>query len=705
MTSSMQRSASADLLGAVDRVRFAITVVVFGRAILCAIGAALTLWISSMFAWSLFWNGTSRTTRVSVTLIDSVLVGAFVLWLLARRFGRVSRVRAALWIEEQRSSGFALVTWTEQIDAKEAPSALLEREVLRLSHELIDEARLRLQGIWLRQLRGPALFAFGAVALLTLHQFSRNAEWDGPIANRTGSASREARSDAPFAAWRVRITPPAYSNLASQSLGNVVSVRALSGSRLDVEGTDATPDSVLVHILRDSQPAARIATIVSLSNGWRTTVNVVDAPMEVRVSREPHTRLLLVEGIADSIPQVTLVTPARDSVLRRAEGRFVLTARAHDDLGLTSASFEIVVSSGEGERFTVHTDRVGARALNGVRDVDLNASLDLTAMALVPGDIVHIRAVARDAHPVEGHEAGASETRSFRIARPSDYDSVAVEPAPPPEVDKSLLSQRMLLLLTERLDAKRSHIATSVWHEEAYKLARDQARLREAVGDAVFQRLNGDGAEKTPAAENGRGGDASGKLNLSGVDATGTLQEGEDSPVIAINKPLLEAYNAMWDAGRALEQAELRAAIPHMKLALAAIERARAASRLYLRGRPPTVIVDIAKVRMVGKDTGAPQARRARGSLPPSSALRETRLLAFAELVLSSPAAARDSLALLRLESLADAPAFAESLNALLGVLASVGQHDLTEPFVRARRVLGGIERTPVRAWSRSGPP
>lgn len=705
MSSASVHEGRDGVLRAVDRVRMGLVSIAWGRAAICAIGAAFVTWIVSTLVWRAVGDAssTATATRLVFTLFDSAFVAMLVWWLLARRYGRVTRVRAALWIEEQRGSGFALVTWIEQVDAQQVPSAMLQRDVARVSHEALASAQRCLRAAATKQLRGPLLFVVGALAVLGYQRGSDGGVREGHGGSGSLLAARERRRDVSFAAWRVRVTPPAYSGRVPENLGDVTSLRALSGSRIDVEGIDAAPDSIRVRILRDSQPPTPSPMIATSANGWRATVHAVDAPMEVRVLRTSHTRLLLIEGVADSIPQVTLTSPARDSVLRRAEGGLTLRAHAHDDIGIVNASFEVVVSSGEGEKFTVRTERVGARTFSGQHDGDLSTSLDLTAMKLAPGDIVHIRAVARDGHPVTDHEAGASETRSFRIARPSDYDSVAVEPAPPPEVDKSLLSQRMLLLLTERLETKRPGLATNVWHDEAFKLARDQSRLREAVGDAVFQRLQGDRPDKAPPAD-GRGGDA-GKLNVNGVDATATLDEGDDSPVIAINKPLLEAYNAMWDASRALEQANLRGAIPHMKLALAAIERARAASRLYLRGRPPIVIVDIAKVRMVGKDTGAPVARRARVALPPRSALRESRLLAIAEMVQSNPLAARDSLALLRLESLSDAPTFAESLNALVTALSTSGTRDLTEPFLRARRALGGIDRASASAWSRGGPP
>jgi hypothetical protein len=140
-----------------------------------------------------------------------------------------------------------------------------------------------------------------------------------------------------------------------------------------------------------------------------------------------------------------------------------------------------------------------------------------------------------------------------------------------------------------------------------------------------------------------------------------------------------------------------------MRLALAAIERARAAERLYLRGKPPTVIVDVAKVRLAGKDTGVTNQRPVREALPPRDALRAVRLVLAAQLVARDVLAARDSLAVLRVDALADAPAFAAAVGAVLDALRD--GEDATDAFVRARRVLGGVVRGDGGIWSRGVPP
>lgn len=702
-------AATDTVIDAVMRVQRRLSWIIWARAVLASIAAGLVTWLSCRLAYTVGWFGGEPVAAVTAIILGCVLLIAMRL-----RAGTITLERAALWVEEHGPGHFAIATWVEQWRSSLPRSPLLAALIAQSAREPLERSNLALSHLARTQLRGPITLVVGALllaasALRTTSPAERAVDGTGEVA-----ATRTAARATPIGAWRVRITPPAYSGQPSVDLGDVASVRALAGSRIDVSGGGAMPDRVLVRALSDTtQPPVRATlrdTTGASNTAWAATVMATSGPLDVRVWRDRFARLLLIEGVADSLPRVTLTTPARDSVLRTATGSLPLAARLHDDLGLMRAEFEVIVSTGEGEKFTVRTQRVSSRALGGVREATLQGTLNLASLALGPGDMVHVRAIARDAHPAAGREAGSSETRSFRIARPSEYDSIAVEPAPPPEVDKSLLSQRMLLLLTERLDRKRPQLSKDVLRDESRKLARDQGRLRQAVGDAVFQRLTGEaGGEHSHSADDGHdhGVEAiGGKLALSGVNSQGMLEEGDDSPVIAINKPLLEAYNAMWDAGRALEQSDPHAAIPFMRIALEAIERARAASRLYLRGKPPAVILDLAKIRLAGKDTGSVNVRTARDMLPPTAAVREARLLAAARLTMRDPLAARDSLALLRLESLNDAPAFADALAALLTLYrADSTTVDLTDAFVRARRVLGGITRVPDANWSRGGPP
>ncbi len=706
-----------------------------GRVLLLATAAAVA---ALVLARLMLLLPQARTTpglsNAAVALLGVLVVGLLV---RARRseWAAPSLPRVALWIEEQTDGTptHALVTWAELSGASSSAPLPLASPGAAL-HEAAQEivargvgggtlARALARRRWMLW-RGPLLFVAGAVLVLLIGGFWPVATDSAAIRmtpNAGTASSEEADVTAgPLGRLRIRVEPPRYAGIPDSVFDDVSSVRALSGSRIVVEGVGVTPLATLAVVgggNADSAGRSAAGALDAVSDspgGWRLHFAAQDAPVALTLRHGEASRLLVVEGVRDSLPRVSLEAPAHDSVFREPRGTLALAARASDDLGVASASFELVVSSGEGERFTVRTVLIGAqRHTPPAPRVSWRGTLDLAALGLGPGDVVHVRAVARDAHPLASREAGTSETRAFRIARRAEYDSVAVEPAPPPAVDSSLLSQRMLLMLTERLDARQPRMARADVLRESLRIARDQQKLRLAVGDVVFQRLSGESsAEHAHYAGDGHdhGVDQQGgKLAMSTNSTTGMLEEGNDSPIVAINKPLLEAYNAMWDAGRALEQGDPHGAIPAMRRALEAIERSRAATRLYLRGRPPQVIVDLAKVRLTGKDTGQTLPRSRRLAVPTLSAQRDARLVAVALQMAGESASqntarrpVRDSLLLLRAEALADDPPFAAALGRLLDAMSKGG--DVTDAFVAARRVLGNVRRAEVLPWSGGTP-
>jgi hypothetical protein len=498
------------------------------------------------------------------------------------------------------------------------------------------------------------------------------------------------------------ITPPRYARQETRSLRNPGVVRALEGSLVRFEA--AGPDSLHGVLAGAGVPRAAAPGRIELVLRGR--------PAALRLESGGRSRVVSLEPLADSVPAVVLRFPARDTVFRDPRGTLSLGAALQDDLGLRSAAFEYIVSSGEGETFTFRSGTLGARRYDGERSGDLAGALDLGRLALRPGDVVHLRAVASDARDDTAGARGVSETRAIRIARAGEYDSVAVEAAAPPEADKSLISQRMLINLAEALVKKRRTLAPPPFADESRRIARDQTRLRRQVGEIVFSRLgddpsgehfHGDGHEHegqelrpplTPdemmkAAENAAAAAAGQVVDLVH----------DETPIVAINRPLLEAYNAMWDAGRELEQASPERALPHMYRALAAIQRARAAERLYLRSRPPRAVVDIARVRLTGRERGSPAPRRPREVTPAARAL-VTRFMRAVFGAVAAPAAAADSLLVLRIEIVDRNPRAAAALADAADALRA--GRDATAPMQRVRRALesGGTVADSLARWS-----
>jgi len=602
--------------------------------------------------------------------------------------------RVALWLEERDASlAYTLVTAVETGDDTFVRSA---------------------QGsAWTRSARTGALsapivpLAATVVALVVLLLLPAGAvariRSPRPGDSIRGIASRDAARSrlSPFVA---RIEPPAYTHNQSSSIDDPIEIRPIAGSIVTFTGQGSAP-GVVAHVNAESLAAN------TRDDEWSIRLVAGTKPIAVRFTDRSFERLVVINSIPDAPPVVTLRSPARDSVLRTPTGTLALSADASDDFGVTSAMFEYIVSSGEGETFKFRSGVIAGKPITAPRatHASITAALPLDGLKLVPGDIVHIRAVARDGNNVSGPGVGTSETRALRVARTGEYDSLAVEAAAPTEEAKNVVSQRMLIMLAEALERRRPRLARDSVVGESRSIAADQKRLRRTVGDVVFMRLGG-----TQSAEEHTDEDSPARAKtmqdlLARADSATNRStdpidfQGGESPVIAVNKPLLEAYNAMWDAGTQLELGEPGTALPHMRRALAAIEKARQAERLYLRGRAPQVVIDIDKARLKGKDKGSSSTRPGGAFTAGDSAAHalESRFVRAIELTPRNASAAIDSLSLLRIDALADNPSFAATLIPAIDALRRGRGADATAALARARRSLAGpsISRDSIARW------
>jgi hypothetical protein len=609
--------------------------------------------------------------------------------LLQRARGARSLERVALWVEERHPSlRYAVVTALEQGGGESI-------EAQARAVPWWEEDRRRLLATLVR----PAAIFLAALAVLT---------W-APVRVRQGVVAELGRAGAPgrtgavdaLAHIRVEIVPPRYANRPTARADDPTTIEALAGSAVTVTGDG---DAARVAAALDSAPRA----IASRRDGWSLAFAMPSRPALLRLrSLGGRERLVVVAPVLDAPPAVTLLLPARDTVVRAASGTLVLRAQLRDDIGLRDAAFELIVSSGQEENFTFRSTTLARATLGGRAESTLEARLSLDSLALKPGDMVQLRAVAHDANDATGPGVGSSETRALRVARAGEYDSVAVDAAPPGDPEGQVLSQRMLITLAEALQRRRAALARPMLVDESRRIAGDQAKLRRRVGDIVFQRM---GAE--PLSEEGNAGETVGKLTpeqllaraneATGASAGSVMDvEGDETPILAINKPLLEAFNAMWDAGRALEQGEPGQALPPMRRALAAIERARQAERIYLRGRPAAVIVDVAHARLAGKDKGSATEREPRPLLDPVARRRGETFARATELLARDPTAAADSLLVMRVGALVDAPALAAALDDAARLLRRGDSVRVALAWARVRRALGGEprRRDSIPAW------
>ena len=625
-------------------------------------------------------SGPRRALPVVATM-TAVAAAALSLW---RARGVRRRERVALWLEERVPAlRYALVTSLDP--ASESTADVLDAQAGAVRFE---PAAWRAAG---RAVLIPAAAAVLALLVLALLPQGAVARVAAPRAGDALARPAGTPEDA-LATVVVTVEPPAYTRLSMETLEDPVRVAAVVGSRIRIEGraagnpVSAATDSQSVHVGVEG-------------SRWGLALPMPASPQVLRLRQDARERLLLLEPRGDSVPVVILERPVRDTVLRAPTGVLPLAAHFRDDFGLAEGWWELVVSSGEGENFKFRSMVVARSGFADARTGNRALRLVLDSLGLAPGDLVHVRAVGRDGNTVTGPGIGGSDTRTIRIARASEYDSLAVEGLPPPDTLTAILSQRMIILLTEALEKKRPRIPREELVAESRRIAVDQNALRRQVGDIIFSRLEdlGGGGEHSHDDGHDHGALSPDDLLKAAEEATAKagaepldFAEGE-SPVVAINRPLLEAYNAMWDASRELGVADPKKALPHMYAALAAIQRARLAERFYLRGRTREVVVDLAKVRLAGKKDGiGPGARAPRTGEDLARARRAERFDAAMSLLASGGPAGQgvDSLLLLRAELIGADPEAAAPLGQAIDALRA--GRDATAFLVSARRVLAG---------------
>lgn len=564
--------------------------------------------------------------------------------------GRAARSleRVALWIEEREPSlHYTLVT---AIDPALAPSAA-HTELHAAAGGADIEGLVR--RAWRRTLaRALIVVVVLAVLLLLLHpgDFLRTSTLE--LSRRAGAGPPAPMANR-LAALSARVVPPAYSRLPAQTLDEPSDVAALTGARVTLDGR-GPPDGVTAAFdsaQLDAGPGAR---------GWAVGFTMPLNPAVVILRDREYRRLLALEPRADSAPDVRLRLPLHDTTWQTVpKGTLEIEAGLADDIGLDYGYVEYLISTGAEENFDTRLVEGPRVTFDNARSATLRSAIDLDTMKLSPGSVLHIRVLGFDFNDVTGPGRGVSETRTLRVAEP--VDSTSINAAPPQPIDSMWISQRLLNMRTDTLIRTKRHLTREqlVHTSSGYSNTQEDIRKRALAVIALLE-------------DNGVGG----------------------SFETEISRKLREAADLMWTAREDLGIALPDSAMPLMKRILKILDDIRLANRYYLRGVLKPVPVDVARLRLTGKDSAAVSVRTPRAELREATLALGRRLDAAAALAHVAPAAAADSLVYLRVAALTTAPQVAAPLQRAIDLLRSGAPVD--SALARARRAL----EPPARIFS-----
>lgn len=583
----------------------------------------------------------------------AVAVPAVALTVFGHGLGRVLRARDArrfALLAEERLPGLdnRLVTALDA-DAADRPAAHLFRA--RMDREL---AKVDAGGAVPLQTTRPAtalatmLTVCVALALL----FPGTAaelwnRWTSPVDASAGPADAfqavgtgiplfggGAGRSSGFGALRWTVRPPAYTGLDARRFSGDDMVSALAGSRIRVEG--GVPGGG-AGVRARTVPGRDLGATVE-RGGWSAewTLALGERGVDIAGVRGDSVvarRIIPIVVSEDDAPNVSLRQPDADMVVPASDGHVPIRATARDEFGVGEFRLGWIRTRGSGESYTFEEGeytwseerREGAGTVHGA------LSLDLTALDLQPGDVLHLRAMARDRNDATGPGEGVSETRTIRIARADEMHTVTDLIGIPLEGDEEpILSQRMLIIQTEALSERLPGLNEGARMREGRRIGDRQARLRGRTGTQIFTHmtggLQGEHAHVGFEDEHGPSGghvhdhdagyghdhdhddpEAALRAMLEEASAATGLglpeeyaHDHDEGRILSIDEPRLDAYNAMWKAERRLNQGDPERALPHQYRALEILQSLEESQRVFARGRVTAAPVDVPGVRGTG---------------------------------------------------------------------------------------------------------
>lgn len=555
-------------------------------------------------------SGTARVAIMPLAALAAGTAAAVVLW---RGRGARSIEGVALWVEEQDPGlRYALAT---AIEPDNAP-AVAHPDLHRIASAADVEGIVRRAG---GRALGRSLTGFlvvgGVLVLLHPTGLLRGAE----AALASGSYKRGAAAKNRLAGISALVVPPDYSRLPARTLRDPSDVASLIGSKVTFMGNgppdglkaalDSTSYTAHANGARDGEQA---------TGGWAVDVTMPRTPAVVALQDLPDRRLVTLDPITDSAPDVRLLLPLHDTTYQAVPREpLAISAALSDDIGLHYGYVEYVITAGGGENFQTKVVNGVLVEYDNARAGTLGAIVRLDTMKLGPGDVVHVRVVAYDYNDVTGPGVGVSETRTLRVAEP--VDSTSINPAPPLPIDSMWISQRLLNMKTDTLIRTQRGYTREVFDSTSS----DYSNVQEAI------------RQKALAV-------------IGLIEQTG---EGSDFQT-EVSTKLREVVELMWTAREDLGIALPDTAMPYMIRILKMLDELRLANRYYLRGILRPVPVDVSRVRLAGKEPARVDERLPRSALGDPAAVLAARLDIAAALARTAPGAAADSLVYIRVTAL-----------------------------------------------------
>ena len=279
---------------------------------------------------------------------------------------------------------------------------------------------------------------------LTLENVTRPLQYYISVEEVASAQYQVTISDEPIVTqFQYRLNYPAYTRLQSQTLpANTGDIQALFGTELVFIGESNKPLEAASLVFEESDNVALEITARHLiePQGTLKTPRTMQGSFIAQQSGNYHIQITDVEGFTnpepinytltvfkDTVPDVNIVSPARDTVLDNTM-LVDLKVEATDDYGVQALQLVYRVEAEGAEEVNLPLKRWGVEDAPARRSVSVAYRWDVDRIGIFPGEVLAYYVQALDNDAVSGPNIGKSPTYTLRFPSLSElYDSVATE--------------------------------------------------------------------------------------------------------------------------------------------------------------------------------------------------------------------------------------------------------------------------------------
>ena len=522
-----------------------------------------------------------RVSPLSLSVVGGIVIAIFALARALERRARAPRVATQVERREPRCRNL-LITADELMSRELRPAVagagdeyvdgIVLREAARLVGTLDPNRLFPARGMLLAFLEGATLCA---TTIILSHRMRATPAGSGARGTSAAIAS--------ITGVDVVVTPPAYAAQPARTLHDPVRIEALAGSRIHLV-VRARASSIAIETLKgrdsltSSAASAFNADLVADADGYVA----LEPALGGRIGSK---RLIGLSVFPDAPPRARITVPAKDVFLRDTHEAIDVAIAADDDIGIASLRLHYTKVSGSGERFTfVEGDVPITITRTDAKTWTARTHWSLDSLGLSPGDMVVYRALVTDRRP--GSVPSESDSFIAEIVAPGGIAAAGF--AVDPEQERYAVSQQMVILKTERLQAQKPTMSAEDYANGAAEIAIEQRKVRAEfvfmMGGEIADAPNPDAAISDLDEE----AEAEGESDL----AAGRM---ENRGRLA----LIRAIRAMSRAATSLTVADLAPALTHERTALTQLEQAFSRSRILLRALTEREKLDVSR-RLTG---------------------------------------------------------------------------------------------------------